>query len=569
MFRPKLPPFPRLIPPLTQALFLTPVAAGLLGTLLPSLGWMPVIGASEWSFEPWRHLFALPGLEQAIATSLAVGFLSTALALALVLGVLALARESAWFTVARHTMAPLLAMPHAAVALGIAFFLAPSGWLARMISPWVTGWTQPPDWPTIQDPWGLAMVAALVVKESAFLLLMALAAEGPLDPPRTTALARSLGHAPGEAWTRTILPRLYPRLRLPVYAVLAYGLSTVEVALVLGPTTPPPLSVLITREFLDPDLSRRLPAAAGALLQLALVAGGIGLWAGAERILARLARPWLSAGPRGRDSALLQLLARLGPALVLLLGVGALTGMILWSLTSQWRWPDALPQGLTLATWSRQEEALSWPLTNTLSLGLAVALVALLLSLGCLEAERRTGRRPGPVADWLVYAPLLIPQVGFLFGVQVLLLSVRLDGTWIGVAWSHLLFVLPYVFLALAGPYRRLDPRHATVAACLGVGPFRVFSRVILPLLLRPILAAVAVGFAVGIGLYLPTVLVGAGHWPTLTTEAVALASGANRRIIGVYAVLQAALPLAAFALAVALPAWIHRNRAGMGDTWR
>jgi putative thiamine transport system permease protein len=557
-----------LIPPLTQALFLAPVAAGILGTILPSLGWMPVIGAREWSFAPWRQLCALPGLERAVMTSLTVGFLSTALALALVLGLLALTRDTVLFVVARRSMAPLLSMPHAAVALGIAFFLAPSGWLARMASPWATGWTLPPDWATVQDPWGLAMVAALVVKESAFLLLMALAAEGSLDPTRNTALARSLGHAPGEAWSRTVLPRLYRRLRLPVYAVLAYGLSTVEVALVLGPTTPPPLSVLITRQFLDPDLSQRLPGAAGALLQLGLVAGGIGLWAGAERILAQLARPWLSAGPKGRDSGPLRLLAHLGSALVLLLGLGALAGMTLWSLTTQWRWPDALPQGLTLATWSRQEEALTWPLANTLSLGFAVALVALLLSVGCLEAERRSGRRPGPAIDWLVYAPLLVPQVGFLFGVQVLLLSARLDGTWIGVAWSHLLFVLPYVFLALAGPYRRLDPRHATVAACLGAGPLRVFNKVILPLLLRPILAALAVGFAVGVGLYLPTVLVGAGHWPTLTTEAVALASGANRRIIGVYAVLQAALPLAAFALAVILPAWIHRNRGGMGETW-
>ncbi|MCF8478823.1 MAG: ABC transporter permease subunit [Rhodospirillum sp.] len=530
---------------------------------------MPVIGARDWTLAPWRLLFALPGLERAVLTSLTVGFLSTALALILVIGLLALARDTLWLSAARRTMALLLAMPHAAVALGLAFLLSSSGWVARMVSPWATGWVLPPDWPTIQDPWGFAMVAALLVKESAFLLLMALAVESSLDSVRSGALARSLGHAPGEAWLRTVLPRLYPRLRLPVYAVLAYGLSTVEVALVLGPTTPPPLSVLVTREFLDPDLSRRLPAAAGALLQLGLVVGGIGLWALGERILVRLARPWLSAGPRGRDAPALRLAARLGPALVLPLGLGGLVGMGLWSVTGQWRWPDALPRTLSTTTWSRQADALAWPLANSLSLGLAVALFALLLSLGCLEAERRSGRRPGRVVDWLVYAPLLVPQVGFLFGVQILLLAVRLDGTWIGVAWSHLLFVLPYVFLTLAGPYRRLDPRHATVAACLGAGPLRVFLVIVLPLLARPILAALAVGFAVGLGLYLPTILVGAGHWPTLTTEAVALASGANRRIIGVYAILQAALPLAAFALAVALPAWMYRDRAGMGDPWR
>ncbi|MGB0497867.1 MAG: ABC transporter permease, partial [Rubricella sp.] len=83
--------------------------------------------------------------------------------------------------------------------------------------------------------------------------------------------------------------------------------------------------------------------------------------------------------------------------------------------------------------------------------------------------------------------------------------------------------------------------------------------------LIRPILAAAGVGFAVSIGQYLPTILLGAGRVDTLTTEAVALASGGNRRVIGVHALLQAALPAIAFALALAVPAVLHRNRKALG----
>jgi putative thiamine transport system permease protein len=529
---------------------------------------MPALGAETWSLEPIRALLALPGLGRSLLVSLGVGLLSTALSLALVFGLLALARGGPWLGWTRRAVAPVLAMPPVAVALGVAFLIAPSGWIARVLSPWATGWALPPDLPTIHDPWGLAMVVALVVKESAFLLLMALAAEGPLGVDQTLATARTLGHAPGEAWARAVIARLYPRIRLPVYAVLAHGLSTVEVALVLGPSTPPPLAVLVLREYLDPDLSRRLVAAAGALLQLALVAGGIGLWRLGELAIARLARPWLVAGPRGRDPLVLRLGARLGVVPVALLAGGGILGMVLWSLADRWRWPRALPEGPTLAAWARQGEGLSWPLANTATLGLGVALVALVLSVGCLETERRRGLKPGAGVELLVYLPLLVPQVGFLFGVQTLLAWGRLDGTWLGVAWCHLLFVLPYVFLTLAGPYRRLDPRLATVAACLGRGPNRVFLGVVLPLLLAPLLVALAVGFAVGVGLYLPTVLAGAGHWPTLTTEAVTLSTGADRRVIGVLVVLQALLPLVAFAVALALPSWLYRRRAGMGATW-
>ena len=44
----------------------------------------------------------------------------------------------------------------------------------------------------------------------------------------------------------------------------------------------------------------------------------------------------------------------------------------------------------------------------------------------------------------------------------------------------------------------------------------------------------------------------------------IALSSGGNRRIIGTYAMLQLALPLLAFALALGLPAALFRNRIGM-----
>ena len=98
----------------------------------------------------------------------------------------------------------------------------------------------------------------------------------------------------------------------------------------------------------------------------------------------------------------------------------------------------------------------------------------------------------------------------------------------------------------------------------MGVHPNRVFWRIRFPILLRPILVAAAIGFAVSIGQYLPTILIGAGRWPTLTTEAVALASGGDRRVIGVYAFLQMLLPFLGFALAALIPAFLFANRRAL-----
>jgi putative thiamine transport system permease protein len=204
---------------------------------------------------------------------------------------------------------------------------------------------------------------------------------------------------------------------------------------------------------------------------------------------------------------------------------------------------------------------------NTATVGLAAALVGLVLTVACLENETRFGKRVTNRALLLLYIPLLVPQIAFLFGGQILLVMSGLDGAWIAVAWAHLVFVLPYVFLSLADPYRAWDDRYARAARCLGASPMRVFCRVKLPMLLRPILVAGAVGFAVSVGLYLPTLFAGAGRVDTLTTEAVALASGADRRAIGVYALAQMTLPFLAFALAAIIPASLYRNRKGLRVT--
>jgi tetratricopeptide (TPR) repeat protein len=55
-----------------------------------------------------------------------------------------------------------------------------------------------------------------------------------------------------------------------------------------------------------------------------------------------------------------------------------------------------------------------------------------------------------------------------------------------------------------------------------------------------------------------------AGRIATLTTEAVTLSSGADRRILGVYATLQALLPLGFYFAALVLPGIILRNRRGL-----
>ena len=550
----------RQAPRLVLLLLTLPVLAGLTGTIGPAFG----LG-DEPGLAAFRRLFDWPGLPGALWLSVKVGVASTALALALVLALVATLHGSRAFQMLRHLISPLLSVPHAAAALGLAFLIAPSGWILRALSPWATGWQQPPDLLILNDPGGWALIFGLTAKEMPFLLLMTLAALPQTDARRRQLLAATMGYGRAAAFTLTVLPTLYRQLRLPIYAVLAYAMTAVEMAMILGPSRPPLVSVQITQWMMHGAAGDRDLAAAAALVQLALVALAIGAWLLVERLAAIALRRIAQSGHRfpRLDAPLRAVTLPLTTLTALALFAG-LAGLALWSLAGLWRFPDAIPETLSLRIWTEAAPGLWSATLIALALALTSTAIALALVLACLEAEHRFALTASQGAIILLFLPLIVPQVAFLPGLTVLMLSLGLSGGPITVAAAHLVFVLPYVFLSLSGPWRAFDPRIALLGRSLNASPLRIFLRLRLPILLAPVLTATAVGFAVSIGQYLPTLLIGGGRVETLTTEAVALSSGGNRRLIGAYALLQLALPALAFALALTLPRLLFRHRQGM-----
>ena len=557
----------RLAPALTLLVLIGPVAAGLFGAAAPAFGYMPALGRSEISLLAWRELFGTPGLGTPIGVSVLIGFGATLLSLGFVILVAAAGHGTRAFAAMRRLLAPLLAAPHVAVAVGLAFVIAPSGLLFRIWGGWLGGPQIPPDLLIVNDPYGLAVIGGLLLKEIPFLLLMLLAALPQADAERSLTVARTMGYGRVAAWLKAVWPRVYPQMRLPILAVLAYGISVVDVALILGPNTPPTLPVQILKWISDPDLSLRFRASAGALLQLGLTGAAIGLWALGERVVGRLGLRWIEAGGRRAGERAAPVLASgLGGLFVC---VAALAGLAvaLWSVAEIWRYPSPLPATVTAETWMREADR-AWSLSlNTLAIaGLATA-IALVLTVLCLENETRRGMaRRGFQGLEILYLPLIAPQIVFLLGVQIWLVWLDLDETLAAVTLAHLTFVLPYVFLALSDPWRALDPRYGRTALTLGASPWRALFLVRLPMLARALLTAAALGVAVSAGQYLATLLVAGARWPTITTEAVTLAAGGDRRVIAVYAVLQMLLPVLAFALALGLPRLFFRNRRGMEE---
>lgn len=544
-------------------IFLLPILAGLAGTVLPAFGYLPALGGTTVSLSSFERLASEPAIAMSAWLSLKTGLLSAAIALFVVMAFFAGCAGTRLMVRVQHLVSPVLAIPHAAAAFALTFLIAPSGLFLRLLSPELTGFTRPPDWLVVNDPQGLAMIAGLAIKEIPFLFLMTLAAL-PQVPLRASAqLSAGLGYGRMAGFLLTTWPPVYRQIRLAVFAVIAYATSVADVAIILGPGLPPTLAVRVTEWMADPDLNLRFVASAGAMLQLAVTLLAMAIWLGVERAGAMLHRLAVTHGWRFRRDGVARSLAMLLtaiPAGAIFLGIGVLG---IWSVSGLWPFPDDLPTTLTLKTWMRHSAALGTILSTTLVLAAASSAIALVAAIAIFHHRTRPGSVAGG-AGAALYLPLLMPQITFVFGLHVLTLAIGLGPSLPLLIAVHLIFVLPYVMLSLSDPWRALDPRYERIAAGLGASPARILLAIRLPMLFRPLLTALAVGFAVSVGLYLPTLLIGAGRFATVTTEAVVLSSGGDRRVVAIYALVQALLPFIGFAIASVLPHLLFRHRRAM-----
>ena len=194
----------------------------------------------------------------------------------------------------------------------------------------------------------------------------------------------------------------------------------------------------------------------------------------------------------------------------------------IWSFAFRWSWPTSFPTDWSLRNWGRYSHVLLETLNVTIVNGLIVSLFSIFLVIGCLEHKRWNKKQNSKVTSLFLYSPLLIPQATFLMGVQIFAVWLNLDGSYIFLAWMHLLFVVPYLFIGLSETWSGFENRYETTAQCFGKNSWEILLKIKIPILLKPILIAISIGFAVSVALYLPTIFAGSGKIMTITTEAVA-----------------------------------------------
>ncbi|MEP6565519.1 MAG: ABC transporter permease subunit, partial [Mesorhizobium sp.] len=117
-------------------------------------------------------------------------------------------------------------------------------------------------------------------------------------------------------------------------------------------------------------------------------------------------------------------------------------------------------------------------LVNTVLLVALAVPIAIVLSVALAWLTERSDLPGARLWAWLCVAPLAIPA--FVHSYAWITMVPGMHGLWAGVLVSVIAY-FPFLYLPISAALRRLDPALEDAAAALGLGPWRVFWRVVLP----------------------------------------------------------------------------------------
>lgn len=246
-----------------------PVLVGIGYAAAASLG-VAGPGASEAGVERIERVLTESATWRGLGLTLWVAALATALATTGAVLVAVLFRGAGWLDrVARGLAVLPLPVPHlVAGALGV-WVLGQSGEISRVLAA-VGAVRMPADVPAlVYDRWGLGLALTMAWKESAFLAVIATAllATRSLDVEEA---ARTLGAGPVQTFVRITWPILWRGLLPAVIAVFVFVAGSYEAAMLLAPSDPLVLPLLVADRASDPDLGRRGDAYVVSLLLLGI-----------------------------------------------------------------------------------------------------------------------------------------------------------------------------------------------------------------------------------------------------------------------------------------------------------
>lgn len=231
----------------------------------------------------------------------------------------------------------------------------------------------------------------------------------------------------------------------------------------------------------------------------------------------------------------------------------------------RWFYPQLIPREWSLQAWDRlfgSGSDVFNTLVTSIVLGGGVTFLALVIGLPAAKVLGQHQFRTKRLVEFIIFAPTFVPGITYSMGLNVNFIRWGLAGTLWGVGLVHLVPVLPYVVLTLAGVFANYDAAFEEQSRTLGAGRIQTFLHVTLPAIFPGLVVAALFGFLVSWNQYLLTFLIGGGSVITMPMLLFSTISGGNNPLI-------AALSLVYVAPAILILLLTTRFLSGTSNSWK
>ena len=524
-------------------LIIIPIIFGFIGFFLPSFGYFPILGKSEFNLNYFYISFNIAGISKSIIMSLFTGLGSTLLALFFSQVIILYFFKTRAYNYIKIIISPLIALPHITMAIGLIFLFSPSGLFFRLFSPWLTGFDRPPNFFIIPDEYGFFLILGLILKEIPFFILVSLSAIQQFSARQIFDLGKSLQNSNFSSWCILIFPLIYKKIRLVIFIVIAFTASVVDMSLILAPSTPSTLAIRILQIYQSSDIDSFFIASNLALIQLLIIIILLLSWMILERIIEHKLFFIFFMKILSFKIFFLKNLIFASAAILFSLSVLGIFSSLLWGFSKNWYFPSFFPNSIDIDTFINFYNENKFIVFISIFISVVVSFLSSLLTIIWVELMDILKMKK-LYLEWIIFIPLFIPQISFLIGLQSFIILFNFDSFLIPLIIIQLFYVIPYSFIILAPSLREIKKDIIRVAASLGKNRFQRLVQIKLPIIMSSFLTSFAIGMLVSFSLYIPVYFIGAGRVTTLTVEALNLALSGSRQDLGVATFFQIIIPI-------------------------
>lgn len=193
--------------------------------------------------------------------------------------------------------------------------------------------------------------------------------------------------------------------------------------------------------------------------------------------------------------------------------------LMVWSFSHGWHYPDLLPKEWSVRGWhyiTQPYSRVTPGLINSVLIATVVTLLAFPIAIPAARALGLYRFRGKRLVEYLILAPLIVPELPVAVGIHILFIKIGLAGTLLGVLLIHLILVVPYIVIVLAGVFSNYGPEPEQSARTLGASPLKTFFYVTLPAIMPGMVVGGLFAFIRSWRTYIFTLVIGGGVVETL-----------------------------------------------------